>query len=293
MMSSNIKYYEIGGISFAVETPVPYEEMHPYSLFSKEYAEPQLRYVFSYVNSLPIPKGKRIFEASYYTAYEDENAFYRYMGFFRDGEALDPEYALAVISKTETDTVRVYIPEDRKVPMKASLIYRTLCLEQMLGRFGGVIFHSSFIEVNGKAVLFTAPSGVGKSTQAELWRQHRGAFVVNGDCSFVKKENGVFKAYGLPFSGTSGICYNKEYPLAAVVYLTQAPQNTLKRLTGANAFRAVYEGIKLSSWSREDAMQITDSVSKIASEVPIYKLDCVPDESAVECLEKAFIIDDL
>lgn len=269
-----------------METPVSYEEMTPYSLFSREACDPCLRYIFSYVDKLPSPCGKKVFETSYYTAYTDEKAIYRYSGFFKDGSALDPEYALAVISKKEKDKVHIYIPKNREVPMKAALIYRTLCLEQTLGRFGGVILHSSFIEVDGKAVLFTAPSGVGKSTQAELWRKHRNAFVVNGDCSFVRKEDGVFKAYGLPFSGTSGICHNKDYPLLALVYLTQSPKNSITRLSGRTAFRAVYEGIKQSSWYKEDAMQITETVSSIASEIPVYKLDCVPDESAVECLEK-------
>ncbi len=288
-MNSNVKYYEIGGVGFSVETPVAYEEMQPYSLFSKEKENPKLRYVFSYVEKLPEPKGKKLFENSYYTAYADEKAFYRYSGFFRDGEALDPEYALTVISKTEKNKVNVYIPKDREVPMKASLIYRTLCLEQTLGRFGGVILHSSFVESEGRAILFTAPSGVGKSTQAELWRKHRNAFVVNGDCSFVRKSDGIFKAYGLPFSGTSGICYNREHPLFAIVYLTQAKKNKLTELRGAKAFRAVYEGVKLSSWSKEDAAQVTETVGAIVSEVPVYKLDCLPDESAVECLERAFI----
>ena len=53
------------------------------------------------------------------------------------------------------------------------------------------------------------------------------------------------------------------------------------------AFRAVYEGVKLSAWHKEDALQIAETVSGIVTEIPVFKLDCVPDESAVECLEKA------
>lgn len=286
-MSSSTRYYEIGGVPFSVETPVPFEEMMPYSLFSKEWAEPEIRYIFSYVERLPEPKGKRVFENSYYTAYSDGTADYRYVGFFKDGMALDPEYALAVLKKDEQDTVRISIPQDRDVPMKAALIYRTLCLEQTLVRKGGIILHSSFIEKDGKGILFTAPSGVGKSTQAELWRKHRGAFVVNGDCSVIREGEDGFRAFGLPFSGTSGICHNRDCPLRAVVSLTQAPKNRVTRLTGAQAFKVFYEGAKLSMWSREDAARATDIIGSFAKSIPVFRLDCLPDVSAVETLEQA------
>ncbi len=69
------------------------------------------------------------------------------------------------------------------------------------------------------AVLFTAPSGTGKSTQAELWRKHRGASIINGDCTLIAEDDGVFTAFGFPFSGTSGIFENRKAPIAAVVYL--------------------------------------------------------------------------
>lgn len=286
-MNSNVKYYEIGGVPFSVETPEPFEETAPYTLFSKECAEPSVRYVFSYVDALPKPRGKKVFESSYYTAFADGDTYYRYIGFFRDGVSLDPEYALATTKKDEPGIVNISIPKDRDVPMKAALIYRTLALEQTLAREGGVMLHSSFIETVGGAILFTAPSGVGKSTQAELWRRYRGAFVVNGDCSVIRKKDGIFRAYGLPFSGTSGICYNKDMPLRAIVYLTQAPENRISRLSGLNAFRVLYEGAKLSMWDKEDAAHMTDILTDIVMSVPVFKLDCVPDESAVETLERA------
>ncbi len=286
-MKKHIKFYEIGGVAFSVETPVPFEEMHPYSLFVKEAAVPKIRYIFDYVDSLPEPKGKKVFENSYFVAYSHEENIYRYIGFFKDGKPLDPEFAMAVLSRDDTGIVRISIPRDRDVPMKASLIYRTLCLEQTLSREGGVIFHSAFIEKDGRAILFTAPSGVGKSTQAELWRKYRGATVINGDCSVIKKHDGEIKAFSLPFSGTSGICQNGVFPLRAVVYLTQAPENRVTRLSGMQAFKALYEGAKLSAWDKSDGAAVADLISSFACDVPVFRLDCVPDESAVRALEDA------
>ena len=47
-------------------------------------------------------------------------------------------------------------------------------LEHLLATQRAVILHSAYIDYKGKAILFSAPSGTGKSTQAELWMDESG-----------------------------------------------------------------------------------------------------------------------
>ena len=42
------------------------------------------------------------------------------------------------------------------------------------------ILHASYVVRDGKALLFSAPSGTGKSTQAEFWHTRRGCDIING-----------------------------------------------------------------------------------------------------------------
>ena len=81
----------------------------------------------------------------------------------------------------------------------------------------GFILHASYILYRGEAILFSAPSGTGKSTQAAFWKEHRGAEIINGDRVLVIKRDGVFYACGVYVSGTSGICgtVSKACPAAA------------------------------------------------------------------------------
>ena len=151
----------------------------------------------------------------------------------------------------------------------------------------GFVLHASCIEYQGEAILFTAPSGTGKSTQADLWNRHRGAEVINGDRIMVQAAMDGFLIRGIPFSGSSGICKNKVLPLKAIVYLRQAPENRVSRLRGAAAFRRVWEGCTAQVWNREEMDRATKTVMQAVAQAPVLLMECTPDERAVETLEEA------
>ena len=56
-----------------------------------------------------------------------------------------------------------------------------LGLETLLLKYDGLLLHSSFIRWRGEGILFSAPSGTGKSTQADLWVKYEDAEILNGD----------------------------------------------------------------------------------------------------------------
>ncbi len=185
--------------------------------------------------------------------------------------------------KTSVEGRRSYY---RKAIPNASLLYAVEA-EHLIVAGGGFLLHSAFIEYKGKAILFTAPSGTGKSTQAALWERLRGARVINGDRSVVRRggEQG-FEAHGIPFCGSSGISEPARLPLAAIVVLSQAPKTQLRPLTGIRAFRAIWEGCSLHTWNSDDVARCSKTVGDAVAQVPIYHLACTPDESAVLALEE-------
>ena len=163
-------------------------------------------------------------------------------------------------------------------------VWSSVSLAQLMLAKNAFFLHSSFIDVGGKAVLFSAASGVGKSTQAALWQKHRGAEIINGDKSGVLVENGVY-ACGVPFCGTSGICRNRNLPLGAVVLLSQAKTNSIRRLAGVEALQGILQNVHLDFIAPNEYNKCIDLIIELLAAVPVYAMGCTPDEEAVITLE--------
>ena len=163
-------------------------------------------------------------------------------------------------------------------------LWNSVSLSQLLLPYKVLLFHASYISHDGKAILFSAPCGTGKSTQAELWRVHKGAEIINGDKAGVSVDADGVNAHGLPFSGTSGICKNRSMPLKAIVLLGQAKENRIRRLNGAEAVMSLMSNVYLDFIAPEETLRCVDLLIELLKKVPVYRLDCTPDEQAVEKL---------
>lgn len=160
-----------------------------------------------------------------------------------------------------------------------------LALEKQMVDTGALILHSAYMCYEEMAVLFSAPSETGKSTQARLWEQYRGTSTINGDKSLLIRENDGWKAYGWPICGTSGICYNESYPIRAIVMLKQAKKNQAYPLKGLQAVREIMEQITINAWDSTFQMKVMDLLECLVQEIPVYRLECDISEEAVKCLE--------
>ena len=84
-----------------------------------------------------------------------------------------------------------------------------------------LLVHGSTVAVDGRAYLFAAKSGTGKSTHTRLWRERFGsrAVMVNDDKPFLRlTETGVL-VYGSPWNGKHGLGNNICVPLKAICIL--------------------------------------------------------------------------
>lgn len=182
--------------------------------------------------------------------------------------------------------IRVEIDKSRPESCSTYILLKILQLPHYMLSRNAVFLHASYIEYNGSAILFTAKSQTGKSTQAALWEQHRGAFVVNGDRALLRKENGVWMACGSPYCGTSKICHDRTLPIRAIVILSQAKTNTARRAATQAAFAALLSGCSFDPADADEVKVVTDIAGELIMSVPFYTLACMPDERAVAELEK-------
>ena len=93
-------------------------------------------------------------------------------------------------------------------------VYRKIA--EKMPKYDTVLFHGSAIAVDGAAYLFTAKSGMGKSTHTRLWREILGdrAVMVNDDKPLIRvKDDGSAIAYGTPWDGKHSLSNNIAVPL--------------------------------------------------------------------------------
>lgn len=197
-------------------------------------------------------------------------------------ERQEREYA--ALDYTDTAAALTIAPVCQNIP---ACVEGCIAFEHLSLCAGALSLHASHIQKDGGAIAFTAPSGVGKSTQAALWERYRGAYIVNGDKTLLVKTRQGFVAAGLPYAGTSGICNNAAAPLRAVVVLEQGRENTLRRLHGAKAAVRLMTGVIRYPWHDEDAGRALELIAELVETTPVFLLRCLPDESSVRCLEEA------
>ncbi len=154
-----------------------------------------------------------------------------------------------------------------------------------------MVFHSSCIEVDGKAVAFSAPSGTGKSTHVGLWQQHvPDTVIINDDTPVFRFDrDDVVYACGSPWSGKTDLNCNREAPLAAIVMLRRGENNTMRKLCGTEAFARILGQTRKLPF-KKNMEQAADLCEELINRVPIYELTCNISEDAVRVVRETLQI---
>lgn len=173
-----------------------------------------------------------------------------------------------------------------ETPLAVTRLLSTIGLHSKLLQHGLPVLHASYIEFYGSGIIFTAPSGVGKSTQAALWNQFEGAEIINGDRVLLGKKEGRWYAHGYPCCGSSLICVNRSSPLAAIVVLEQGKKNQVDMLSIPQKIRALSSATEIYIWDSDEIEHAISTAEEIASHVPIVRLTCTPDKNAVDTLKQ-------
>lgn len=227
---------------------------------------------------LPEQRGRVLGKTAEYSVSVHGGAVYKktYLG--------TAEGALCVYP-SEACSARVsLLPESAGVALGDGFLWSTLSLTQLLFKKDVLLLHASYISFQNKAILFSAPSGTGKSTQASLWESVLGATVINGDKAALSFEGGKVLAHSVPFCGTSGICKNESFPLGALVMLKRGERNSVKRLGGAAAVAQIIANVYLDFFAPGEQERCVDLLIELLGAVPVFELSCTPDEGAVRCL---------
>ena len=155
-------------------------------------------------------------------------------------------------------------------------------------RLGALEMHASVVMQDGKGYLFLGRSGTGKSTHSRLWMQYiPGTELLNDDNPILRlMPDGTARVYGSPWSGKTPCYKSQDVPVGAVVRLSQAPENRIRRLPLVQAYASLMSSASSFRPFRELADGWHRTLEGLVSVVPCYHLDCLPDQAAAELCYK-------
>lgn len=147
--------------------------------------------------------------------------------------------------------------------------------------------HSASIIYQGEAILFTAPSNTGKTTQTDLWHRYReGVSDLNGDRTVLQQTDDGWYACGFPIYGSLVRCAQAAVPIRAIVVIRQADTDTIRELSTTEKVLYLYSECTVMRAYPEDVRDTMNLLERMTAEVTVLKMDCTMERSAVDILHR-------
>ena len=279
-------FYKLAEIGFCFETPGFVAESENYGKFrvdSEIFADTDEKYTFTFggtVNKLPEFQ-KKVFECSDYSVYQCENGYARVLSRF-DKQSYN---CICTQSPYEPRGEIIFTANGAQAQRTSAELFRMTDLFSALLYYDAFILHGSVAQLDGKAYVFSGDSGVGKSTQAELWRIVHGAAVLNGDRVIIRKIKGEWRAFGLPMCGSSRICEAFDLPLEAITFLSQGRKNEASVPALFHKVIQIMAQASISMGKKEDSEKLLTLAEDIGKNIKILKYTCTADDEAAVFLK--------
>ena len=129
------------------------------------------------VQALPEVRGRELLRNYAFAVFRTEDGFFRV---FHDRREGDRPYAVGHLEQDGRETIE-YLEADRGFFSETANCFSHIALEALLLQREAMILHASFVSTRYGGLLFSGVSGIGKSTQADLWQRYEGAELLNGD----------------------------------------------------------------------------------------------------------------
>ncbi|MEE1338754.1 MAG: hypothetical protein UHD04_07375 [Muribaculaceae bacterium] len=270
-----MKYYKIGGHSFKIEGCRLTKAITDMTAFTPfEIEETDTLFSFSEGENSPI-----INNVIYKFSYEDVEGIF---GSTNNG------YALTLKPSAE-EALQLWLnSNESSIVLCGNLSVKLFRFALWMGYnlkvlpFSTAAIHSSCITFNNKAILFLGESGTGKSTHTRLWYQNiPNAKLLNDDSPIVRYVDNKLWVYGSPWSGKTACYKNEKYEIAAIVRLSQAPSNHIKRLSTLESYGALHPSFP-PGFAYDNTLyeHIGNIIGECLTHTPVFHLQCLPNVDA-------------
>lgn len=119
--------------------------------------------------------------------------------------------------------------------IEPAIIYRKV-IEELLA-YNMIFVHGAVVAERGRAFMFTAQSGTGKTTHIKKWI-HAGkqAYILNGDKPLIRFSETGIDACGTPWCGKENYGTNSIVPLKAIILMERDTVNRMEEISFSQAY---------------------------------------------------------
>ncbi len=278
-------YLSVAGITILLETDHPLYRNKEFEPFIIEETAPDIHAVIRKAETLPPISENVIFTDQCYRIAKDERGNFRKFFFEKPTDPVCCTVASYDLANGRIDAE--YLDSYSRCVSEVRNCFYLLGFEAILLQRNKLCLHASCVDTSMGGLLFSGVSGIGKSTQAELWCRYRGARQINGDRPILSCDERGWTAWGSPYAGSSRCHVNDSCTVSAIILLKQADRCSLRRLGRAEAFRGVWAGMTVRSWDASFVDTASLLTIDLVTKVPVFEYSCTPDEGAVAYLEQA------
>jgi len=273
------KTFQIGDFCFKLIYPQDISIPDHFLRFETENDGAEYVYKMMISNDFPQAEGRLIAKRADLMVYNLNGLEIRYIGI----KGI-PEY-YACYKEVDEGYANVYIHPQRMAGLSVDPVFVSLlALERRMIQKDSLILHCAYISYQNEAILFSAPSETGKTTQANLWEKYMHSKTINGDRGLLTKKKDEWIIQGFPVCGTSDVCFNETKAIKAIVMLSQGKENSVTRLNPLQAFTQIIGQITKNQWNIQTSTKTIDLIEHLVNKVPIYHLSCTISKEAVDCL---------
>ena len=194
--------------------------------------------------------------------------------------AQEPDFSVEVNEQMLEQERQYDLYDSSEELLECIAAYREIC--NLAFQYDCIFMHCSAIAYHNNGILFTAPSGTGKSTHSALWVKHFGkdVTVVNDDKPLLREQNGNIFVCGTPWDGKHHRSTNIMVPVKAVVVLSQGEENAIRPASRQEAlYHLLNQTIRPDN--PEQMNTVLNIVEKMIKSIPVYHLTCNISDEAV------------